>query len=147
MRRRPLALPARGVQYEDAGKGAQLNPKIDFICVDSGGGPRAAANALLDVIRGQNRPWDIRLLSIQDLLHPIDFIRKSTGVEFQEVYNIILRHGWTIVTPSLVPVAHTLIRLSHAAQVRILEEHWKADPPDMVVSLIPHYNRSMFQAF
>jgi len=124
-----------------------MNPKVDFICVDSGGGHRAAATALLDVIRRQNRPWDTRLLSIQDLLHRIDFIRKSTGVEFQEVYNIILRRGWTIVTPSLVPVAHTLIRLSHAAQVRILEEHWKADPPDMVVSLIPHYNRSMFQAF
>jgi len=123
-----------------------LNPKIDFIYVDSGGGHRAAATALLEVIHQQNRPWDVRLLSIQDLLHRIDFIRKSTGIEFQEVYNIILRRGWTIVTPPLVPVAHTLIRLSHAAQVRILEEHWKADPPDMVASLIPHYNRALFQA-
>jgi hypothetical protein len=123
-----------------------LNPKIDFICVDSGGGHRAAANALFDIIRQQNRPWDLRLLSIQDLLHRIDFMRKSTGIEFQEFYNIILRRGWTIVTPPLVPVAHTLIRLSHAAQVRILVEHWKADPPDMVVSLIPHYNRALFQA-
>jgi len=123
-----------------------LNPKIDFIYVDSGGGHRAAATALLEVIHQQNRPWDVRLLSIQDLLHRIDFIRKSTGIEFQEVYNIILRRGWTIVTPPLVPVAHTLIRLSHAAQVRILEDHWKADPPDMVASLIPHYNRALFQA-
>lgn len=123
-----------------------MNAKIDFIYVDSGGGHRAAATALLDVIRQQERPWDIRLLSIQDLLDKIDFVRKSTGIEFQEVYNIILRRGWTIVTPPLVPVAHTLIRLSHAAQVHVLQEHWKADPPDMVVSLIPHYNRAMFQA-
>lgn len=123
-----------------------MNPKIDFIYVDSGGGHRAAANALLEVIRQQQRPWDIRLLSIQDLLNKIDFIRKSTGIEFQEVYNIILRRGWTIVTPPLVPVAHSLIRLSHASQVRVLHEHWKTDPPDMVVSLIPHYNRAMFQA-
>jgi UDP-N-acetylglucosamine:LPS N-acetylglucosamine transferase len=123
-----------------------LNPKIDFIYVDSGGGHRVAANALLDVIHQQSRPWDVRLLSIQDLLQRIDFVRKSTGIEFQEVYNIILRRGWTIVTQPLVPVAHTLIRLSHAAQVRILEEHWKADPPDMVASLIPHYNRALFQA-
>lgn len=123
-----------------------MNPKIDFIYVDSGGGHRAAANALLEVIRQQQRQWDIRLLSIQDLLNKIDFIRKSTGIEFQEVYNIILRRGWTIVTPPLVPVAHSLIRLSHGAQVRVLQEHWKADPPDMVVSLIPHYNRAMFQA-
>ncbi len=123
-----------------------LNPKIDFIYVDAGGGHRAAAVALLDVISQQRRQWDIRLLSIQDLLDKIDFVRKSTGIEFQEVYNIILRRGWTIVTPPLVPVAHTLIRMSHGAQVRVLQEHWKADPPDMVVSLIPHYNRAMFQA-
>jgi 1,2-diacylglycerol 3-beta-galactosyltransferase len=136
----------RSVQMHGKGWARKLNPKIDFIYVDSGGGHRAAANALLDVIRRQNRPWDIRLLSIQDLLNRIDFVRKSTGIEFQEVYNIILRRGWTIVTPPLVPVAHTLIRLSHAAQVRLLEEHWKPDPPGMVVSLIPHYNRAMFQA-
>jgi 1,2-diacylglycerol 3-beta-galactosyltransferase len=123
-----------------------LIPKLDFIYVDSGGGHRAAATALLNVIREQRRQWDVRLLSIQDLLDKIDFIRKSTGIEFQEVYNIILRRGWTIVTPPLVPVAHTLIRLSHSAQVRVLQEHWEGAPPDMVVSLIPHYNRAMFQA-
>jgi hypothetical protein len=41
--------------------------------------------------------------SPQDLLDKVDFVRKSTGIEFQEVYNIILRRGWTIVTPPLVP--------------------------------------------
>ncbi len=123
-----------------------MNAQIDFICVDSGGGHRAAANALTEVIRRQQRPWEIRQLCIQDLLNKIDFIRQSTGVEFQEVYNLILRRGWTVITPPLVPVAHTLIRLSHRAQVRVLEEHWRRNPPDMVVSLIPHYNRSMRQA-
>jgi 1,2-diacylglycerol 3-beta-galactosyltransferase len=36
--------------------------------------------------------------------------------------------------------------MSHAAQVWVLEKHWKANPPDMVVSLIPHYNRATFEA-
>jgi 1,2-diacylglycerol 3-beta-galactosyltransferase len=123
-----------------------MNPRIDFIYVDSGGGHRAAANALLEVAQRQERPWDMRMLCIQDLLNEIDFVRKSTGIEFQEIYNIILRRGWTAITPPLVPIAHSLIKMSHAAQVRVLEKHWKPDPPDMVVSLIPHYNRAMFQA-
>ncbi len=123
-----------------------MNSRIDFIYVDSGGGHRAAANALLEAARQQERPWDMRMLCIQDLLNEIDFLRKSTGIEFQEIYNIILRHGWTALTPPLVPIAHGLIKMSHAAQVWALEKHWKANPPDMVVSLIPHYNRAMFQA-
>jgi hypothetical protein len=129
-----------------AGKRPRVNPRVDFIYVDSGGGHRAAANALLEVIRQQERPWDTRMLSIQDLLNEIDFVRKSTGIEFQEIYNIILRRGWTAITPPLVPIAHGLIWASHAAQVRVLEKQWKVDPPDMVVSLIPHYNRAMFEA-
>lgn len=124
-----------------------MKPKIDFIYVDSGGGHRAAASALAQVIGEQEFPWEIRLLSIQDLLEDIDFIRKATGIEFEEVYNIILRHGWTGLTGPLLPLAHTLIKASHRSQVSTLEKFWKPDPPAMVVSLIPHYNRSMFQAF
>jgi len=41
---------------------------------------------------------------------------------------------------------HLVIRMFHDAQVRVLEEHWSMDPPDMVVSLIPHYNRAFKQA-
>jgi Glycosyltransferase family 28 C-terminal domain len=120
--------------------------KIDLIFIDSGGGHRAAATALSEVIRRQQRPWDLRPLNIQDLLDSIDFIRKSTGIQFQELYNIILRRNWTLGAAQLVPVMHMLIRLLHREQVRLLEQHWKWNRPDMVVSLIPHYNRAFKQA-
>jgi hypothetical protein len=103
---------------------------------------RAAATALTDVIHQQQRPWDLRLLCIQDLLDSIDFVRKSVGIPFQDVYNIMLRHGWTLGTKQMVPVMHLLIRMSHRQQVQVLTRHWAAHRPDMVVSLIPHYNRA-----
>jgi 1,2-diacylglycerol 3-beta-galactosyltransferase len=68
-----------------------VKQKITLIYIDSGGGHRAAANALAEVIRRQERPWNLQMLSIQDLLDDIDFIRKSTGIRFQDVYNIMLR--------------------------------------------------------
>jgi UDP-N-acetylglucosamine:LPS N-acetylglucosamine transferase len=123
-----------------------LNRKIDVIYIDSGGGHRAAANALAEVVRRQGRPWELRMHNIQALLNSIDFIRKSTGIPFQDVYNIMLRRGWTLGSAQLVPVMHTLIRVSHGAQVRVLERHWAASRPDLVVSLIPHYNRAMKQS-
>jgi 1,2-diacylglycerol 3-beta-galactosyltransferase len=121
-------------------------PKITLIYIDSGGGHRAAATALADVIRQQDRPWDLELVSIQDLLDSIDFIRKFTGTRFQDVYNIMLRRGWTLASTQLISFAHGLIRLSHRAQVSVLQEYWRANRPDMVVSLIPHYNRALKEA-
>jgi 1,2-diacylglycerol 3-beta-galactosyltransferase len=123
-----------------------MRAKIDLIYIDAGGGHRAAATALTDVIGQQQRPWDLRLLCIQDLLDSIDYVRKSVGIPFQDVYNIMLRHGWTLGTKQMVPVMHLLIRMSHRAQVAVLTRHWAAHRPDMVVSLIPHYNRALREA-
>jgi Glycosyltransferase family 28 C-terminal domain/Monogalactosyldiacylglycerol (MGDG) synthase len=117
--------------------------RITLIYIDSGGGHRAAANALMEVVREQERPWDLEMVCIQDLLNSIDFVRKFTGIPFQETYNIMLRHGWTAGTALLTHVAHWLIRLTHRSQVRVLAEYWKANRPDLVVSVIPHYNRSL----
>jgi UDP-N-acetylglucosamine:LPS N-acetylglucosamine transferase len=120
--------------------------KIVLIYVDAGGGHRAAATALREVIREQQRPWDVEMLSLQDLLNSIDFIRKSTGIAFQDIYNIMLRRGWTLGTAQLIPLMHLTIRMFHGAQVRELEHHWARLRPDLFVSLVPHYNRAIKQA-
>jgi 1,2-diacylglycerol 3-beta-galactosyltransferase len=123
-------------------KGEKMR-KIALIYIDAGGGHRAAANALCEVIQQQQRPWQMEMLSIQDLLDSIDFVRKSTGIPFQDVYNIMLRKGWTLGSAQMILVMHFLIRLSHSSQVRVLEHHWTHYQPDLVVSMIPHYNRAL----
>jgi UDP-N-acetylglucosamine:LPS N-acetylglucosamine transferase len=123
-----------------------MRRQIDLIYIDAGGGHRAAATALADVILEQHRPWDLRFLCIQELLDSIDFVRKTVGIPFQDVYNIMLRRGWTLGSAQLVPVMHLLIRLSHRSQVQVLARHWAGHRPDLVVSLIPHYNRALREA-
>src|SRR5262249_16681784 len=112
----------------------------------SGGGHRAAATALAAVIRQQSRPWNVRLINVQDLLSPIDFIAKWTGIPFQDVYNIMLRRGWTLGSEQLIPVMHLLIRLSPREGVRVLSGYWKRNRRDLVVSLIPPFNRAMHES-
>ena len=46
--------------------------KITLIYIDSGGGHRAAATALRDVIGSQGRPWEVEMVCIQNLFAPID---------------------------------------------------------------------------
>src|SRR5689334_20369616 len=117
--------------------------KVDLIFVDSGGGHRAAANALTEVIRERGLDWDLRMVSIQDLFASIDVVRKTTGVPSQEIYNILLRHGWTTGSAQIIRLMHGIIRLLHPAQVRALRDCWREREPDLVVSLIPHFNRAL----
>lgn len=126
--------------------GIPSRPKIVLIFIDSGGGHRAAAAALCEVIREQQRPWEVEMLSLQDLLNPIDFVRKYSGIPFQDLYNILLHRGWTLGSKHLIPLMHLLIRLFHDSQVRALERCWSQLRPDLVVSMIPHFNRALKEA-
>ncbi len=113
---------------------------------DAGGGHRAAATALKQILAQQQRPWDVRLVDVQDVLDELDIFRKITGLRLEDIYNVVLEKGWTLGSTQLLPLMHGVIRLYHSSQVRVLAKHWKASPPAMVVSLVPNFNRSMFQA-
>src|SRR5271168_3562033 len=117
--------------------------KIDFMYFEAGGGHRAAANALKSVISTQARPWDVRLVNLQEILDPLDIFRKYTGIRMEDVYNLLLKKGWTLGTPQLTVVMHALIRLYHSGQVRLLKKFWESSQPDLVVSLIPNFNRAL----
>lgn len=121
-------------------------PVIDFIFFDAGGGHRSAANALKSVIEEQHRPWTVRLVNLQEVLDALDIFRKVTGIRLEDVYNLMLAKGWTLGSAQGLKLMHGIIRLYHRPQVRMLIEHWKRTKPDMVVSLVPNFNRAMYQA-
>jgi hypothetical protein len=125
-----------------------INPvkKLDFVFFDAGGGHRAAAHALASVIRDQQRPADVRMVNLQELLDSIDIFRKLTGFRLQDLYNLMLKKGWTLGSPQLTAAMHAVIRLFHGRQVRLLERLWLRNPPDMVVSLVPNFNRALAES-
>lgn len=121
--------------------------KVDLIFFDAGGGHRAAATALQQVLEQQQRPWTLRLLNLQDILDPLDVVRKATGLRIQDFYNNLLKSGWTLGSAQLLRAMHAVVRLYHKEEVRLLREFWESGPPDMVVSLVPNFNRALRQAF
>jgi 1,2-diacylglycerol 3-beta-galactosyltransferase len=124
-----------------------VDKKIDFFYVEAGGGHKAAATALKAVIDSQDRHWRIRLVNLNDVLGRIDVMKKLTGKGIEDIYNVLIKKGWTIGAPYLMPAMHGLIWAFRPIQVSVLADFWRPDPPDMVVSLIPHFNKSLFQAF
>jgi 1,2-diacylglycerol 3-beta-galactosyltransferase len=60
--------------------------RLDFLFFDAGGGHRAAANALSQVMERQGVPFEIRLVNIQEFLDSMDIFRKLTGLRMQDIY-------------------------------------------------------------
>src|SRR5579863_1445220 len=153
------SLNTRGLQnyphgIEDALPGEQeaygrisLMKKIHIVFHDGGGGHRNAAFALKTIAEQQQRDWQIELIQFQELTDKLDVLRKMTGIRIQEQYNIILRKGWTLGSTQLLRVLQATIRLFHRPLVRLLEEFWRQKPADMLVSVIPHFNRQIAESW
>jgi glycosyl transferase family 28 len=120
--------------------------KLTIVFFDAGGGHRNAAEALKLTLESQRHPWNVTLLNLQELLDSIDVIRRATGIRLQDGYNLILRKGWTRPTPQLLVLLRGLVRLRHKQVVAMLENHWRSNPTDLVLSVIPLFNRSLAES-
>jgi UDP-N-acetylglucosamine:LPS N-acetylglucosamine transferase len=117
--------------------------KLTIVFHHAGGGHQSAADALKATLAGQEHPWDVTLLDIQELLDPLDLLRRATGLRIQDTYNLILRKGWTRFTPQLLVLLQGTIRLYHSPIVKALRAYWAQHPADLVLSVIPHFNRAI----
>jgi UDP-N-acetylglucosamine:LPS N-acetylglucosamine transferase len=121
--------------------------RISLIFFDAGGGHRNAATALKVEIERQGLPFEVSLVNLQEVLDPLDILRKLTGIRIQDLYNKMLRHGWTLGSPQLMRVLQLVIRSHHGPSVHVLEKYWLETQPDMVVSLVPHFNRALRESY
>jgi hypothetical protein len=117
--------------------------KLTIIYHHAGGGHSSAADALKDILARQEHPWNVTFLDLQELLDPLDLLRRATGLCIQDTYNLILRRGWTRLTPHLLPILIGTIRLYHVPIVKALQGFWAQHPADLVLSVIPHFNRAI----
>src|SRR6266481_5946357 len=91
--------------------------KIHVIFHDAGGGHRNAAVALQTMVTQQQRPWHVELVQFQELTDRFDVLRRLTGIRIQEQYNLLLQN------------------------------FWREKPADLLVSVIPHFNREIGESW
>lgn len=120
--------------------------KLRIVFFDAGGGHRNAANAIKTVIEQQERPCQVELLNLQELLDSIDPLQKMAKIRLQDGYNLLLRKGWTRFTPQMLFVLHAMIRVWHRPVVNALRKYWLANPADVVLSVIPNFNRALAES-
>jgi hypothetical protein len=120
--------------------------RIAVVYFDAGGGHRAPARSLLAAIRLQGRPWEVELVNVDDVLEPVDPFYRLTGRRSVQWYNSWFRSGWTFGSPLLISVTRATIRLLTPRYISLLRCCWRQIRPDLVVSLVPHFNRPLYES-
>ncbi|OGB68844.1 MAG: galactosyldiacylglycerol synthase [Burkholderiales bacterium RIFOXYC12_FULL_65_23] len=119
---------------------------IDLVYFNAGGGHLASAQALSGVLQAQGSHWQVRLVNLFEVLDPQDRFRKLTGSAPEDWYNRRLARGWTLGMAQELKLLQGLIRLAHPKLTRQLQQHWLRTEPDIVVSLIPNFNRALHES-
>lgn len=120
--------------------------QVDLIYFNAGGGHRASALALQGVLNELQLPWTVRLVNLFEVLDPSQSFRRLTGSAPEDWYNRRLARGWTLGMAQELKLLQAVIRLAHPTLVRRLRAHWAATQPDLVVSLIPNFNRALYHS-
>jgi hypothetical protein len=118
----------------------------ELVYFNAGGGHRSAAAALEASIRELGMPWQVRLIDLMQVLDPQDLFRKTTGFKPEDFYNGRLARGWTLGLAQELKLLQGMIRLGHQPMKRQLRRHWLRSRPDLVVSLIPNFNRALYES-
>lgn len=117
--------------------------KVQLIYFNAGGGHRAAADALLAQAQQDERPWDVERVNLSKVLQPDGVFKRMTGLEPEDLYNLRLKRGWTWGMRHELRLLQAVIRVAHPTLIKLLQAHWAATEPDLVVSLIPNFNRAI----
>ncbi|WP_038168924.1 galactosyldiacylglycerol synthase [Thiomonas sp. FB-Cd] len=120
-------------------------PTVDLVYFNAGGGHRASALALQQAIAERGLGWTVRLVNLTEVLDPQGSLRKF-GLSPEDYYNARLARGLTLGLHTELRLLQALIRLLHPTLLKVLGQHWLRTRPDLVVSLIPNFNRALFES-
>ncbi|HXF45786.1 MAG TPA: glycosyltransferase [Burkholderiaceae bacterium] len=120
--------------------------RIEIVYFNAGGGHQAAARALTDVIAQRHPHRQARAVNLFDILDPAQRFRRLTGLAPEDLYNLRLRRGWTLGLAQELRLLQACIRATHNALVERLMPHWEHARPDLVVSVIPNFNRPLIDS-
>jgi 1,2-diacylglycerol 3-beta-galactosyltransferase len=123
---------------------------VELVYFNAGGGHRAAALALQQVMQAksplQQQPWRVRLTNLTEVLDPQSLFQRWTGRQPEDLYNLRLASGFTLGLAQELKLLQGLIRLAQPALLQRLRAHWARGEPELVVSLIPNFNRALCQS-
>ncbi|MEH2326494.1 MAG: glycosyltransferase [Nostoc sp.] len=129
---------------------------INVVTGGGGGGHYATYNAIRSIVEQQQLPWHINVTDVGDIgkignlqqaeqkkiFDPYELFRTNG----QEAYSQLLKSGWTWLQPLKIWIDKLSIRLNYDVGVRIFEKYWREQQPDVVVSVVPMFNKGIWES-
>lgn len=120
--------------------------EVQLIYFNAGGGHRSAALALQEVISQTHPDWAVTLVNLFEVIDSDRYYKKLTGFAPEDLYNMRLKRGWTRGLATELKLFQAMIRLTLPQLKKKMRSFWRNTRPQLVVSLVPNFNKVMYEA-
>lgn len=125
---------------------------INIITGQGGNGHYATYHAIRAVAEQQQLLWQFQVTDMDDIIteltqkNQIKNAYEMFGFSGHDLYNMMLKSGWTWLWPLKMRLNKYLVKLNYEVGVQFFEQHWRKQQPDIVVSAMPLYNKGLCEA-
>ena len=125
---------------------------INIVTGQGGGGHYATYHAIRAIAEEQQRPWQFQVTDMDDIITELSQQNQVKnaydlfGFSAHDLYNRMVKSGWTWLWPLLMRLNKSLVKLNYKMGVSLFEKHWREQQPDLVVSVMPLFNKAIWES-
>ncbi|MEM9905619.1 MAG: glycosyltransferase [Cyanobacteria bacterium P01_D01_bin.44] len=125
---------------------------VNVVTGQGGGGHYATYHALRAVAEQRGLPWQFQVTDMDEMItnlsqqNQIKNAYEMFGFSGHDLYNLMVKGGWTWLWPLKMRLNKLLVKLNHDIGVKIFETYWGEQQPDLVVSVMPLYNKGLWES-
>lgn len=122
--------------------------RIYIFYTDAGGGHRATANAIQEVLKQQRPSYQVIVVNLyKEILAELDLARRFLNIDGESIYNyFFLNKNCGYLTKFFLKLLHFNQRLFYQKGVYLVKQFLQAKPCDLVISVMPHINKFLYEA-
>lgn len=125
---------------------------VNVVTGQGGGGHYATYRALRAEAERRNLPWQFQITDMDEIIANLSQKNQITntyemfGFSGHDLYNLMVKGGWTWLWPLKMRMNKWLVKINHSIGVSIFTKHWQEQQPDLVVSVMPLYNKGLWES-
>ncbi|WP_242056435.1 MULTISPECIES: MGDG synthase family glycosyltransferase [unclassified Nostoc] len=128
------------------------DPKEKFVVnviTGQGGSGHYATYHAIRAVAEQQHGWHFQVTDMDEIIadlaqqNKVKNAYEMLGFSGHDLYNLMQKSGWTWLWPLKMRLNKFLVKLNYDAGVKIFEEYWHQQQPDLVISVMPLYNKGL----